>query len=90
MDASMLVALLNTINLLGNIFWTLKLKAIQGHKEILDDLTQQNRAKDVIIRSLKDERRQLRFQYNQTLADNHKYKGELDTYKKFNNHIPLA
>jgi hypothetical protein len=89
-DASMIVASLNLVNLIGNIFWTLKLRAIQGNKEIMCDLTEQNKAKDETIKSLKEERKQCKFQFQTLLSKYQKTIGELETYKNLNNsHLVL-
>lgn len=49
-----IVALVNLVNSVVNIFWTNKLKSIQANKELMDTLIMQNKAKDEIIAN-KDE-----------------------------------
>lgn len=89
-DASLLIASINLINTVANIYWSLKLKAISANKEILIDLKEQNEAKDEIIKSLKDERRVLRHQFNTSNSIRTKLEGQLQTYQTIHNNSTIA
>lgn len=96
-DLGFITALLSTMNLIGNIFWSLKLKSVQGSKELMETLTTINVAKDEVIKSkdfkiraLKEERKRLSFQFQQLTVKHRELEAELKTVKQFHAQIPLA
>lgn len=85
-NAEVVLPLLNIANTLTNLFWSMKLKSIQGNKEILSSLKEANDEKDQVIKELQRKKNQYKMQYTQQLVLNEKLQGELKTYKKFHNH----
>jgi hypothetical protein len=88
-DTNLIAAILNIVSVMGNVYWSIKLKSIQGNSELLRSLRESNADKDEIIKTISSRKNQYKQQYFQQLKINKQMEGELQTYKRFNDHPPV-
>ena len=69
LDAALGVAILNFLSLIANLYWTIRLKNIQGNGELMKTLISQNQAQDLIIKSLELEKVSLKKRYSNLLRE---------------------
>ena len=69
-DATIIAPFLNLLNTGLNLYWMIKLKAIQGKREMLSEVIKESEAKDEVIKSLQ---LQLQNAINKKNLYKHKY-----------------
>lgn len=85
-EASIILEIINLFSAFTNLFWTVRLKSIQAHKEFVEALQEDKSELEAIVKDLKDKRKDDKARYDELLGLYHHSEGQLKTYKKLHNH----
>lgn len=80
-DVTIVAAAINFINTVTNLYWTVKLKSIQGNATIMSNLRESNAEKDQVIKDLMRKKNQYKIQYTSLLTKYKRLEGQLQTYE---------
>lgn len=85
-DASIFIAFLNFASMVGNVWFSFKLKETQANKELITYWQNKSKELEDKLLTLKDKKDNLKLQYTQLITEHKQLKGELRTYKQFHKH----
>lgn len=69
-----------------NAYWTWQGKRLQNRDETIKMLHEQLALKDITLGEMVKRKNELKYQYNNLLAENKRLHGENTTYRKFHGH----
>lgn len=84
-----LLSLSNLLLLLGNIWWQFSFKKVNNQNQLIETLTEEAKASEIIIRDLKRKKDEYKRQFGNLSVEHERVLAELKTYKTMHNH-PLV
>lgn len=86
-DATVIVPVINIVNTIVNIYWSMRLKSVQGNTEIIRALREQVEENKDLIQELHDKKNRYKNQYIQLLTHTKELEGKLKTYEDIHRKI---